>query len=65
MLNNEALDNVANICDGMESSAPRIDDGIENSVPRIDPRSSSINIHAFSLLSDSLAICHQTLVKGK
>jgi len=45
MLNNEALDNVANISDGMESSAPRIDDGIENSVPTTDPKSSSINIH--------------------
>jgi len=45
MLNNVALNNVANICDGMESSAPRIDDGIESSVPRTDPRSSSINIH--------------------
>ena len=45
MLNNAALDNVANICDGMENSAPRIDDGIESSVPRTDPRSSNIDIH--------------------
>ena len=39
------LNNGANICDGMESNAPRIDNGIEMSVPRTDPRSSSINIH--------------------